>query len=325
MHSLHVGDAKVIPTGPGILEENSTRSTFLFCAVRPHEGLIPHEAGEVILTDEMCQPLQAALETFANLLAIQYRTSRRLMSPWRYAAVEPLDDEGIGWLRGMSGIKHETTNYPLRMYPHFDADKHLTVLKDRLDGVSLLAEALCHNHSTGRLHDLMRVFERAFRTGPTRVCKQLLPAFLAPSGYGFTTSEVEGWLHLRDTSVHADQRLEFATQADTTRIINRVEQAAYDVLFNKLDWRSPSLTRREAFQPAFASADKQGINSILVKGRDLVMEFSPHDGFGAYPLCMRKVDPKIPDGWLAAGNPPSEGDKLFSGGTMSVHEEPAES
>jgi hypothetical protein len=168
----------------------------------------------------------------------------------------------------------------------------------------------------------MRVFERAFAAGPTKVCTHLLPAFLAPAGFGFTSDEVNLWLSLRDRSVHADRRPDFALESETHLVVNRVEQAAYDVLFNKLSWRDETSARRDVFHPWLAAGDSRGEEAVLYKGGDIKFEVCPLDGFGAYPYFPKNYGPELPSGWIGPEcSSPGEPARL-AGCVLSVRADP---
>jgi hypothetical protein len=120
--------------------------------------------------------------------------------------------------------------------------------------------------------------------------------------------------------VHADRRQDFALEADTHPVVNRVEQAAYDVLFNKQDWRSDSTTRRDAFHPWLAAADQAGDTTILYKGGDIHIEMQPLDGFGAYPYFMFNLSPALPTGWVGAGSGLAGDTRPVAGSSISVRD-----
>jgi hypothetical protein len=183
------------------------------------------------------------------------------------------------------------------MWHRFDPTSSLPYLRDRLDGVALVAESLGHTHPTGQLHELIRFFERAFALPAGRVCRNELPAFLAANQQGYTTPEVDHWLHLRDTTSHADRRPTFALQADTRPVVNRAEQAAYDVLFNKATWRDPTLDRRNAFTAFCGSSDKEG-GIFVTQGQPAKLDFPVVDGFHAYCLNANASITNIPVHWI---------------------------
>jgi len=318
--TLTCGEVEIRPATTGFLWEGG--ASFVIEACVPYGGTLPTDGDMIVIPGDVYKPLQSAIELFVNMLAVQMRSKRSIASPSLYASVEPVDEAARVWLRAFKHIKREIPQTPLRIWPRVEPRRHLPLLLDRLDGLALLAEALCHEHPTGRLHELMRVFERAFAAGPTRVCTHLLPVFLSPAGYGFTPDEVQVWLNLRDRSVHADRRPDFALESETHPVVNRVEQAAYDVLFNKSTWRDEATSRREVFHPWFAANDPNGASSVLHKGGDINIDFRPFDGFGAYPFFLKNCGLEIPEGWVGPEGGAELGPAQLAGGNFLVREDP---
>src|SRR6185436_4298514 len=96
----------------------------------------------------------------------------------------------------------------VRRYYQFKLDDvTLSVLQDRLDGVQLLAEALSHDHATGRFHDLLRFFERSFAQRSGLLVKPL-GQFLQGADQNYTTREIQHWIE-RGPLTHADRRPDF--------------------------------------------------------------------------------------------------------------------
>lgn len=85
----------------------------------------------------------------------------------------------------------------------------------------------------------MRVFKRAFRLGPFDLIDPLAE-FLAPGHVGYTHEEVRRWIELRQPATHADRRPYFVLERDVQPVVERMIQAAYDVLFNKKIWQDKS-------------------------------------------------------------------------------------
>jgi hypothetical protein len=107
---------------------------------------------------------------------------------------------------------------------------------------------------------------------------------------------------LRDRAVHADKRPDFALARDVEPVLSRVEQAAYDVLFNKLNWRSSDSDRRDVWTP------EGGVlpDGSVVLRRDGLAPFKTKlmDGFGAFPLNLevRFQEPYPSDWWIERGD-----------------------
>jgi hypothetical protein len=201
----------------------------------------------VVVSDDARRAAERALEILVTTVAVAERCRREIASPFPWVAFEATDDSARRWLEAAEGI-HELDR--ILDVPNLTGDPVgvddaavMDGLTDRWDGIALLAEAFANTHPTGRLHELLRVFERAFAL-PARNLATPLGAFLHPR-YGYETEELEAWLKLRDPATHADVRRDFVLEADVRPVLRRMEQAAVDVLLNKAVWRNPDSDRRE--------------------------------------------------------------------------------
>jgi hypothetical protein len=162
-------------------------------------------------------------------------------------------------------------------------------LADRLDGVALLAEALAHEHPTGRFHEYLRLFERAFAR-PARNLAEPLAEVLDPR-FGYTTGEIEHWLGvLRDPATHADARPVFVLEADVRPVVGRIHQAVFDLLMNKENWRSADTARRELWR-APTGTTGMGNDSFATRGEALAITAQLMDPFDAYPMDLGDHEP----------------------------------
>jgi hypothetical protein len=260
---------------------------FLLAAHVELSSALPMEGTEILVPDDLRRKLERALEEMADLLAVTHQCSRSLASPLPYVAIDPIDEEAKAWTSVTTAIRTGKSGVPDRMKHALDVEQAVLLLADRADGVSLLAEALCQNHPTGKLHEFMRLFERAFARPAREVCRDFLAGFLGPLGWGYDSSEINQWLHLRHLATHADRRPEYAVEADTRPVVNRMEQAAFDVLFNKEKWHHPSSVRREVFKPVYGSLASHGLHMFKTPEASVNVTFAFFDGFSAYPLDLR--------------------------------------
>ena len=88
----------------------------------------------------------------------------------------------------------------------------------------------------------------------------------------------------------------FACGYDVLPVMQRVEQAAYDVLLNKKEWRRPSSSRRAVWRPKMGTASAEGslFSHGPPKGR---MNLQVLDDFGVFPLNL-EAKPSIPPAWF---------------------------
>lgn len=195
--------------------------------------------------------------------------------------------------------------------PSSDLDASvLSKLSDREDGVALLVEALSHDHAMGRFHEFIRLFERAFaRSGKTLTSP--LNEFLS-SRFGYTTAELSRWFEeLRDPATHADARTEFLLEADVRPVIDRMEQAAFDVLLNKALWRDPSTDRRDVWAPTAGSTNPRG-GAFIVQGTTPVTYGAILDEYGAFPMDLSGVIAQRPGSWWPQTDTPESVTEEFA-------------
>lgn len=261
--------------------------------------------GGVVVPEHERREAEAAIETAVNLMAISQGVSRSISSPTPAAALLADGDEGQAWLMGASylDLRPPGNGRPQPSWKIELTEEIQKGLADRLDGVALLAEALAHKHPTGRFHEYLRLFERAFAR-PARNLAEPLAEVLDPR-FGYTTEEVEHWLGvLRDPATHADARPEFVLEADVRPVIGRMHQAAFDMLMNKENWRSVDTVRRELWR-APTGTTGMGNDIFLTRGEELSIRVQLMDPFDVYPMDLSAIIAPLPVGWWAPA-PPTE-------------------
>lgn len=172
----------------------------------------------------------------------------------------------------------------------------LDSLSDRADGVQLLAEALSHVHKTGQFHDFVRLFERAFACSGKALSAPLIN-FLSSAPGKFEPDEIANWAQLRNPTTHAGKNDEFLVESDLRDVIPRMKRAAYEVIFNKSDWRSRSATRRQVWKPVTGTESRKGSDIFVTKGKAATFEFQILDEFGVFPYDLSAHMTTLPDGW----------------------------
>lgn len=211
--------------------------------------------GRIVVPDRARERAEEALRNAANLISISDRSKRSISSPDPPVAFEASSPTGAEFLAKSLEILLPNDPLPLFNVPllSFNLDAATRdALLDRLDGVSLMAEALASEHRSGRFREFIRVFERAFKLDPPKLAAPVA-AVLDPR-LKYTLAEVETWISKRDAVTHADQRSTFATEKDFFTSTHRMEQASYDVSLNKETWRNPSSARRSIWTPQVAAS-----------------------------------------------------------------------
>jgi hypothetical protein len=259
-----------------------------------------NDANEIVLPAETLRSAERAIEVVANVLAVCERAQRSISSPHPPAALIPPDEETRRWLDASAGVAVASRGTPSPVAKVILDNQVMEALADRMDGAALLAEALSHAHSTGKFHEIIRVFERAFRLGPYDLIDPLAE-FLASGPFGYAHEEVRRWVELRQPATHADRRSYFVLERDVQPVVGRMTQAAYDVLFNKKSWRDKSTERRPAWSPATGTSDP-GTSMFVVRGTAASIEFQFFDSFGAYPRNLQAAITERPPEWWWHGS-----------------------
>ena len=160
----------------------------------------------------------------------------------------------------------------------------LGALSDRSEGLALLAEVLSSEHPVARYRELIRLFENAFARPIAQVEKKLAQ-FLKGADLGYSSNEVQKWIQLRDGSIHGDKKktARLIMEADIRPIIPRMEQAAYDTLFNKTNWHEFSKSRTERLRLTSATTAENANDLLMTQGKSAKLVVQTDDPFGAFP------------------------------------------
>jgi len=116
---------------------------------------------------------------------------------------------------------------------------------------------------------------------------------------------------LRDPLTHADQRPTFLLERDINPVIDRVEQAAIDVVFNKVNWRKADSERRALWTPQSGFVGPSG-NVFLTKGTRPPLRGRLLDEYGSFPMKLGAVINPIPAEWWPQAPPPTSNTERFS-------------
>jgi cation transport regulator ChaB len=159
-----------------------------------------------------------------------------------------------------------------------------------------LAEASATKHSVARYREFVRFLEHAFAR-PLNQLEKKLSQFLMAGDLGYTRAEVQDWIAFRHGAIHGDRQelKDLVMERDVRRFLPRMEQAAYDALFNKAVWHNASQTRREVLRHAAATTGATDIR--LTQGFDCTIQSQILDPFGAYPLNLEGILNPPPRDW----------------------------
>jgi hypothetical protein len=287
---------------------------------------VTDESGFVVIPDEPRMQCEAAIEVAASLVSIMCMCKRSISSPMPWVAFAPDTEEELRRLQETNGILHDPVTREGASFAISPDPLILDGIADRFDGVTLLAESFAHENELGRYREFMRFFELAFALPVTQVGKKL-SQFLTGAGLGYSRAEVESWLELRHGATHGDGKRakRLVIEADVRPLIQRIKQAAFDVLFNKLDWGKASRSRRDLWRPTASTHAPTGKLCIL-QGSTVGFEFHLLDAFGVYPFDLSACLDELPDTWWCkkASKRPVLGHEATSGGSAGSVENHSE-
>lgn len=212
--------------------------------------LRPGPDGRVTLSADLTADSEAALAKAAGILAVLTQAQYEVYSPRPYAYLEPETDSESGLLGSRIHLPGLALTASMVAPGGGSALDVAGLLADRPQGLKLLAAALAAGHGVPKLHELIRVFEHAFAVGGTRLVDPLLEFLRSYPEWdlGWTRGEVRHWVQgLRDPATHADLRraTRVVMDPDVEEFLPRIEQAAYDVLFNKANWHRADAARSQ--------------------------------------------------------------------------------
>jgi hypothetical protein len=239
--------------------------------------------GRVVVPDNERRMIESRVEHLAHVAAVATHARLRLSSPPPFIALRPESPEDETALRRAMGIALEPGAVQ-SVEPKLGPALAFRALSDRLDGAAILADAVGNEHPTGMFLGAMRLFERAFARGPETL-REPLASFLESSTLGYTGGEVAAWAELRPLATHADRRPQFALEGDLRAPALRMQQAAYDVVFNKRTWRDRSIDRRDSWTPMVGTTSVTS-DAFLTRGYDFRPTVHVLDGFSVWPMDL---------------------------------------
>lgn len=231
------------------------------------------EKGELAIPDATLALVDDAIREYADLLSVVYQCQRLIKSPSPHVAVRADDKTDRALLDNAIGIAAPASLRPrVSLIPELRPDAGYELLiTERLDGVAMLADAMSEGTSSARARELFRFFERAFRRGPA-AAGTCLAQFMSSgeSARRLDDEEVRHWfLTLRSRLTHADRQDEYARSREVDPHLARMEVAAYDVLFNKMTWRDPDVSRRDPGLPLRGAIARDGAAVIAADGTNV--------------------------------------------------------
>lgn len=289
-------------------EDTSRLRLFVFAEVPMESRPNLDSDGKIDVGENIVRRSEQAIELFADLAAVATFSTRIITSPVPAAGFSDVSPADRQWLATCSGFRRSFQHIPFIPTMISITDPALSTLDDRRSGVSLLAEALANTHKTGRFREIARFFEDAFAAEPKKLVEPLSDFLRYYDQLQYTPDEIKTWHQLRHRATHADRpnnpNKRPALARDVRPVLMRVELAAYDVLFNKLNWNKPDSVRRDVWAPAGGVLRDE--RHVVLRVRTATrMEKIILDGFGAYPYDFSaKLKSSREDWWLETGQGP---------------------
>ena len=283
------------------IEEIIKSMYFLYGNLNIPEELSINPDNLIIIPNEIRKEIEEAIEAVVNFSVISTRSTRTITSSIPHIFIEYESEDEKKILDQTNGFFLQFGKIP-SVTPKIDYDNStLELLQDRLDGIALLAEALSHSHPTGRFHELVRLFERAFHRTGSRLVEPLAEFLSGARNQGYTEPEIRNWVvEVRNPAIHGVREDELVLEAGIRPIVDRMEQAVYDVLFNKVNWRDTTPTRRDIWSPV-SGTSSDNLDLFHIKGTETSFTFQLLDGFSSYPVSLLDFSSillnKIPENW----------------------------
>jgi hypothetical protein len=287
-------------------EQDASRLRLFVYAEVPLESTPNLDAGGRIDVDEdIVRRGEQAIELFADLAAVATFSTRIITSPVPAAGFSDVSPADRRRLATCSGFSQLTQRIPFVPTMISITDPAFSALDDRQSGVALLAEALANTHKTGRFREIARFFEEAFAAEPKKLVEPLSNFLRYYGRLQYNVDEIEAWHQLRHRATHADKpnnpNKKPALARDVRPTLMRVELAAYDVLFNKLNWNKPDSARRDVWTPKGGVLRDERHAVLRAQTATRMETIGILDGFGAYPYDFSaKLESSREDWWLEA-------------------------
>lgn len=254
------------------------------------------DGGLVVIPDEPRQWCEAAIMRAADMLAISTRCAPNVTTGTPPLALVPEGATDLALLAKARAIRADAPRALSTFITAVSLADLGPALNGRWDGAALLAEAYSHTQWSGRYREFVRLFEVAFGRSFMEMEKKLSAA-LGPA-MGYTAAEVRCWQALRHPFSHADGKktAEFALESDARPVVQRMEQAALDILLNKAEWGVWSSARRDLWRPEAITVDATG-KGLVRQGSAPTLQLLLLDEFGVFPRDVQLQHTNLPSDW----------------------------
>ena len=251
------------------------------------------------------QELGQALSHYANMISVSEVCRVDISSPTPSRGLIPETNEEKSFLENSGGLQEKIIACIQFAGGHIEAIGKDQLL-DRKESVSFLATANGLNDNVAKLHEYVRLFERAFAASSSKLATLLFKFLSQNSLFDYTKEELKTWMvEKRHGATHADRRKTFVFSTDLINDIERIRQAAYDVLFNKVEWNSRSTTRREILK-LHMMVSKRGMTIIKAAQKDHIsLEDERFIKVDLGDIDFYGNPPKLPQNWWTKQSSPT--------------------
>ena len=240
------------------------------------------EMNRLVVPVDARRQMEAAIEEFADLLAVAHQCRRTIRSPQTCVVAVPEHEGEFGDAVEMS-LEDGRSPTNTRLLPDLCVDKIADLMVGRRDGLRLLASGLSEVSPGGRAREYYRLIEAAFGSALNSLSKPLyeyLKTGPFADALGFHKKEIDHWIRVRGSAMHADKSI--ALDADVLPFLGRLEWAAYDLLLHKLDWGTRDVARRVEVAPVMSGLDAS--NSLVLFHPSASIQIRFADSFGVYAI-----------------------------------------
>jgi hypothetical protein len=261
-------------------------------AITKVQGISLNQDGYIEIPTKERKKCEQEIETVCAKYAVFNKVRLEIFSPSGLCfTFIPDNNDERRLLTGCKGFLKSGSKITISFSPPSFHSEWIDQFDDRLDGVFLVNEALSQASAAGSFRDYIRVFECGFSLSSKQLDKKLYK-FLRPE-MGYTRAEIKKWIRLRDPLSHADKLKsnDIYFQAHIRPYIERVSQAAFDLLYNKKNWNNGCSERREIWMPTVYTTDEFG-HPVITDGSKVL--FSWTDCFNVYTKHLSfKLSPSV--------------------------------
>jgi len=226
---------------------------FLAMAIAERAGSVDARSGSLTIDTQTRLDCESLIEVAANSIVVSFTCRKRVYSHLMCYGLQSEGADDDAQLAALVDFPKGMIVYPIASLLGTAPGSYMEKLMDRAEGAAIMAECINNTTNLGRYRECIRLFELAFNRGYHAIV-QPLAKFLKGAPHGYSKREVMDWVSYRNPSVHADKkesdRLTF--ERDVVRFMNRMQQAALEVLFNKDRWHHSSEGRRAIWTPLMA-------------------------------------------------------------------------